>query len=128
MSVRALIRNPDDLTEFLLVRRATIDTYDAGLWELPGGKNDTNEDARVGVKREVLEETGLSIYHEVLLDYHQFMIETNAWITTLIFAAQAYHSNVVLNHEHDAFIWTNLSHVSDYSLSSTSDGFLLRRF
>ena len=52
VSQRGVVFTPDD--EVLLVRRESD-----GEWELPGGRLGREEDAREGVRREVVEETGL---------------------------------------------------------------------
>lgn len=52
MSQRGVVFAPDG--DVLLVRRETD-----GGWELPGGRLGVDEDAPVGVRREIAEETGL---------------------------------------------------------------------
>lgn len=55
--VRALISN--SLSQFLLIKRGP--GLDEGLWCLPGGKNEPNEDAYAAITREVREEVGLRV-------------------------------------------------------------------
>ncbi|HYZ35354.1 MAG TPA: NUDIX domain-containing protein, partial [Pseudonocardiaceae bacterium] len=50
----AIVRN--DLGQILLVRRT-----DDGLWELPGGRIEIGESVSAAVRREVVEETGVTI-------------------------------------------------------------------
>jgi ADP-ribose pyrophosphatase YjhB (NUDIX family) len=49
----------DDARRVLLARRAY--EPDAGLWDAPGGFLEEGEDPAVGLRRELLEETGLTI-------------------------------------------------------------------
>jgi ADP-ribose pyrophosphatase YjhB (NUDIX family) len=49
----------DDARRVLLARRAY--EPDAGLWDAPGGFLEEGEDPTVGLRRELLEETGLTI-------------------------------------------------------------------
>ncbi|HEU5263661.1 MAG TPA: NUDIX domain-containing protein, partial [Gaiellaceae bacterium] len=49
----------DDARRVLLARRAY--EPDAGLWDTPGGFLEEGEDPVVGLRRELLEETGLTI-------------------------------------------------------------------
>jgi ADP-ribose pyrophosphatase YjhB (NUDIX family) len=49
----------DDSGRLLLARRA-VEPH-KGLWDVPGGFLDEGEDALVGLRRELLEETGLTI-------------------------------------------------------------------
>lgn len=55
---RAVIGDGDQI---LLLRRSEDDAHNAGLWEFPGGKVDAGETIGEGLRREVLEETGLVI-------------------------------------------------------------------
>jgi len=52
VSQRGVVFAPND--DVLVVRRRTD-----GGWELPGGRLDRDEDARDGVRREIVEETGI---------------------------------------------------------------------
>lgn len=52
----------------LLVRKSKDDPYNPGCWELPGGRLDGGEDLDQHIKREVLEETGLSVEPGRLID------------------------------------------------------------
>lgn len=56
---RALIKNK--LGEVLFVKRSMDDRFDAGLWELPGGKLEENELLVEGLVREVFEESGYRV-------------------------------------------------------------------
>lgn len=51
----------DDGGRILFVKRSKNDHFDPSLWELPGGKQDSAEEARQALIREVQEETGLEI-------------------------------------------------------------------
>jgi ADP-ribose pyrophosphatase YjhB (NUDIX family) len=53
LSVKALIRDSQD--RLLLLREAD------GSWELPGGGLEHGEDPRTGLRREVAEETGMTV-------------------------------------------------------------------
>lgn len=55
---RAVIGDGDQI---LLLRRSEDDAHNPGLWEFPGGKVDAGETIGEGLRREVLEETGLVI-------------------------------------------------------------------
>ena len=54
---RALIKNKD---KYLLLKRDAKESY-GGQWELPGGKLETLERIKMGVIREIFEETSLVI-------------------------------------------------------------------
>lgn len=50
--------------EVLLLKRSTWDTSNPGVWVLPGGHVDPGEDHLTAAKRELIEETGYSVYDE----------------------------------------------------------------
>lgn len=57
-AVYALIENSSG--KYLFIKRSESDSM-PGVWEVPGGKMDYGEDPKDSLKREVLEEVGLSI-------------------------------------------------------------------
>lgn len=61
----AIIKN--EKGEILLLKRTSSDTFYPGVWCLPGGKIEDNEDPRDAVIREVKEETSLSIASATLI-------------------------------------------------------------
>lgn len=70
---RCIIENEGKL---LLIKRASDDSYNPGLWEFPGGKLDEGQDLTSALKREVLEETGLRVEPTSPLVYaDSFIIE-----------------------------------------------------
>ena len=52
----------DENKKLLIVKKSAHEQIDAGLWVVPGGKIYPNEHIFDGLRREVLEETGLSIF------------------------------------------------------------------
>lgn len=47
--------------ELLLLKRSNYDTTNAGAWVIPGGHIDLGEDEETAAKRELLEESGISV-------------------------------------------------------------------
>lgn len=57
----ALMENENG--QFLFTRRSMDKKWAPGAWEIPGGGVDSGETTETAVKREALEETGISIEH-----------------------------------------------------------------
>lgn len=98
VSQRGVVFAPDD--EVLLVRRESD-----GEWELPGGRLGREEDAREGVRREVVEETGLDP------DLSQ-PVHVTSWINdategrfAVYYRCRTAERSVSLSAEHTDFEW-----------------------
>lgn len=103
-----LIRNTPEL-EVFWVRRSPQMIFQGGFYAFPGGQLDANEDAKTGVARELLEETGVRVAPSTL-------IEVGRWVTpafvprrfdTLFFLATcpANECASVATAEHDLGEW-----------------------
>jgi 8-oxo-dGTP pyrophosphatase MutT (NUDIX family) len=60
--VNLFIKHPTE-KKFLAVLRSQQDSSYGGMWALPGGKIEKDEDITTTAKRELLEETGASLSH-----------------------------------------------------------------
>ena len=99
VSQKAIVLSPDDQ---LLVMQ-----MDASTWELPGGRMGAYEEPLVGLKREVSEETGLSV------DVHE-PVHTAAWRNdvgrgrySVVYWCEADSKGVELSHEHCDYEWVD---------------------
>jgi ADP-ribose pyrophosphatase YjhB (NUDIX family) len=113
----------------LLVRRAGAPAR--GLWTLPGGRVEVGERLVEAVKREVIEETGLTIDVVGLAGYRESILsdavgDRGRHFVILPFAARWVAGEVTLNHELDDGRWLP---VEDITGLPTTDGLLeiLRR-
>src|SRR5437764_177940 len=59
LSVKAIVHDGDG--RCLVIRRSAASKNNAGMWDLPGGKCDPGESMDTALRREVLEETSLTV-------------------------------------------------------------------
>lgn len=97
----------------LLVRRSANNTSFVGMWEWPGGKLEPGEDFADGLRREVAEETGLTIEFTGLAGATTFeMPRVN--VALLCMTALLVSGEVKISEEHDAFVWIPLDDIPLY--------------
>jgi 8-oxo-dGTP pyrophosphatase MutT (NUDIX family) len=99
VSQKAIVISPDD---DLLVMQMDPET-----WELPGGRMGAYEEPAVGLKREVREETGLSV------DIHE-PVHTAAWRNdvgrgrfSVVYWCATDSTEITLSHEHRDYAWVS---------------------
>jgi len=109
VSQKAIVLSPDDQ---LLVMQ-----MDPSTWELPGGRMGAYEEPLVGLKREVREETGLSV------DVHE-PVHTAAWRNdvgrgrfSVVYWCETDSKGVELSHEHIDYEWVSPSRARDEFLT-----------
>jgi 8-oxo-dGTP diphosphatase len=113
----------------LLVRRSPDDTWRAGKWEFPGGKLDRGERLVASLKREVHEETGITVK---VLEPLYFGDEypkgpKGIQLINLILTCRYTGGDVKLSFEHDGFVWATPSDIRRYPLTEITEE-ALRRF
>lgn len=102
-----------DNRKLLLLKRASNDVQMPSVWEIPGGRLELGEDPTEGIKREVLEETGLDIDILQILDVRHFTRADGQVITMLIFVCKPKNNDIRLSHEHSAFDWIPIENAKD---------------
>lgn len=77
---------------------------------MPGGDLDYGEDPWNAIKREIKEESGLTVEGLKLLDVEAHVVanEDRYWIT-LAYVCKAASDKVILSYEHDDFKWVTPS-------------------
>jgi len=106
----------DEKGKLLLVKRSRKNSLKVGAWELPGGRLNPGENPFDGLKREVLEETGLGITIAEPLSIRHFKRDEKQRITMLVFLCSPNSQNlesVRLSSEHDAFEWISLENAKE---------------
>jgi len=114
LAVRAVIRNEHG--HCLLLRRANTCKRFVGRWELPGGKMDPGETFDAALRREVTEETGLSV--EVLGVAGAFGFEMEkVRVATLCMEVAIIGGTFTLSEEHDEHAWIPMTQLLEYDLT-----------
>lgn len=105
----------------LIVHRSADDESFPNLWEVPSGKKEELEPIYDAVKREVKEETGLTIEVVKPIYVFNFQWEREDEVrdaTQILFLAKLIgEPNVTLSHEHQDYAWILSSEIDNYNLS-----------
>jgi len=95
----------NDKNELLLIKRPEDVPHCPGVWEVPGGRLNKEEDPFEGLKREVKEETGIEIDIKNPLKVHHFTRQDSQKITMITFLCKPITTNIVLSKEHVDYEW-----------------------
>jgi len=120
VGVKVLIFNQD--AKFLLLQRSEK-SGGGGKWSLPGGALDKGEDVFDAAKREVSEETKLTIKELVLLSSRTSENESES-VVILGVKSLLNSGETVLNWEHDNFVWVTKNEALQHDLSSDARFFI----
>jgi 8-oxo-dGTP diphosphatase len=107
---KALIMDGEKI--LILKRSPDASTY-PGCWDLPGGRLQNGENPSHGLKREVLEETGLKIdvlkplftFHEILKNGANFFV---------VYQCEIVSGEIRLSSEHTEFKWATKYEILEY--------------
>ena len=81
-------------------------------WGIAGGHLHIGEGIEEGLKREVLEETGLDV---VLIRIHKVFSKGNNII--MLFLAKAINYDVKISNEHEDYAWVRIKDIGNYDLT-----------
>lgn len=107
---KCLLRGQD--RKVLLLKRSETDNRRPLEWDLPGGQLEHGEDFLSGIRREVLEETGLAIKTTTLVwstTKHRRWTNGEANVVFLYYLGDTDDSIVHLSFEHSEFKWCELA-------------------
>lgn len=105
VGVKVLIKGKDDT--FLLLERAGVMPSDGQhYWDIPGGRINEDEPLVEALRREVMEETGLQLTGEPVLQFAQdiFVEKADLHVVRLTYTGTA-SGDVVISDEHGSFRW-----------------------
>lgn len=109
VSVRSVIFGPSD--DILILQRNSDNN-----WELPGGRLSSYEGVSEGLRREIREETSLSIDIEDILLANSWINDQNNDRFGVYYVSNTEQRSVRLSEEHSDFMWANSSEAA-YRLS-----------
>ncbi len=95
----------DDQGRALLIRRR-----DTLHWEPPGGVLELDEDIETGLRREVREETGLTVQPVALTGVYKNMVRG---IIALVFRCEVLGGQLTLNDEVSGFQWATPAEIKE---------------
>jgi 8-oxo-dGTP diphosphatase len=126
-AVVAVVKNSDG--HILLTKRA-IPPY-LGKWVMPGGKIDLGEPITAALKREVMEEVGLDVHVEGLIDIYEIVPsdEHREHYVILYYLASPKSDDVVLNEgEISEVAWADRETVQNMDISNGTRHILAKVF
>ena len=104
--------------KYLLLKIRSKSSHDAGRWEIPGGKVKKCEFFDDALKREYLEETGLEIDVDSLLnvirrDYTACKTNEDIKSIQLIMKVTCQSDIVTISEEHDDYGWFGMDEIEE---------------
>ena len=124
IAVSAFVR--DQKGRFLLMRRSGDSDYCPGLWELPGGKVDPGETPEQALRREVQEETGLSIALEKFVGQAEFTAKGKKCMM-YFWTVEITGGRIRLSEENQDYDWLPLSEFSRKTVTPALEEVLRKR-
>lgn len=114
IGVKAIITNPDG--HILLLKRSNKMRRSAGKWSIPGGNVEQFENPKDSLVREILEETQLTV-----TDIHPFETTGHEYdedfVVVIGYTCKALNTNIILNWEHDEYVWVTKEKALEMDLS-----------
>ena len=116
----------------LVLRRSTTESFLPGTFDLPGGGLELRESPEDGIKREVLEETGLSTLVVRKLSERDYQSDSRLKhrksLIVYLLRPTDERSQVTLSKEHDEYRWITRSDLNDVFGPGDLMGGILREY
>jgi len=115
VGVGVVVINKDE--QVLLIRRGQ--EPNKGLWTIPGGRQEPGETLVETAHREILEETGVSIYEPILVDVvdlirHDDQGKLIRHYTLVDYAARLKSGTPVAGGDADSTLWVPVAAITDH--------------
>ncbi len=103
--VKSIILNKR-LNKFLLIQRSKKDSIGANTWENAGGNIECGENPEEAMKREIIEETGITDINIERVAYVTLVYGKKPYLI-IAYLCETLTQEVILSDEHQAFIWAD---------------------
>ncbi len=107
----------------VLIAKRKEEKMFSGMWDIPGGKLEDNESLYTGIKREVLEETGLEIT-DILCTLSSILfvasIGDKPTIFRNLYLCKA-TGEITLSSEHSEYLWVDPKDLKNYEFPDHND-------
>ena len=114
----------------LLIKRSNYRSRGKGEWDIPGGGIQFGEDLLDCLRREIMEETGLTVRVDKLLYATTPIVSPNKLVVGLTYLSHADSDTVTFSHEHTDYLWATKQQLRelltepilhDYEINSVFD-------
>ncbi|NTU99306.1 NUDIX domain-containing protein [Candidatus Falkowbacteria bacterium] len=100
------------------------DGYNAGTYEIPGGRVEPGEFFNDGLLREIKEEVGLTsitVGKPFFIGEYRPIVRDEQWqVVAIYFECSTDNNEIVLSKDHDGYEWIDPKTYEDYPLKSVS--------
>ena len=112
--IHTIIQNKSG--EVLIIKRLASREVEPGKWDIPGGTLEWGEDPEVGAKREIMEETGLTVGTLELFTHTSNIDQAkNKQFVRLIFRTDFNGGKIKLSaKEHDEYRWIKPEEIGNF--------------
>jgi 8-oxo-dGTP diphosphatase len=105
IGVKAIIEHDGKI---LLIKRSDKYKGISGIWDIPGGRLEFGEEPEDGLRREVMEETGIKLTGiNRILDASTVYNDDEKHIVRITYLCTAEVKEMKLSNEHTEFIWVD---------------------
>jgi 8-oxo-dGTP pyrophosphatase MutT (NUDIX family) len=110
----------------LILREADAyeDGYNAGTYEIPGGRVEPGECFDAGLLREIDEEVGITsitVGKPFFIGEYRPVVRNEQWqVVAIYFECSTDTDNVILSQDHDSYEWIDPKKYEDYPLKAVS--------
>ncbi len=98
----------------LIIQRSYGEGSGSGSWEFAGGKLEFGEDLETCLKREIMEEVGLTVKVEKLLYASTFLTKEKRQTVILNYLCHSFSDQITLSEEHEKYIWADKKTMKKY--------------